>query len=735
MDYSKPPQYFICPITCNIMNVPLIDNEGNSYEQTAIEKWLETNSTSPITRNCLLITHLKLNRSLKDAITEYIQKYPSQDVFMIDNNEIIIDDNNIISMNIKTYHRNINERLVKISVNPIQGINSINMDIVVVIDVSGSMNSKATVEQNGLQINVGFTILDITKHAIRTVIESMKTGDRISIITFSDTSNIVCNMMPVTMFNKEHIKSLVSNLKASGCTNVWSGINTGLKQFIKTSYNNSRTSSLLFLTDGIPSSHLLPPRGILDSLKYTLNKMKEEYIIPTIYTFGFGYSIDTQLLVDIAKIGNGSFSFIPDSGLLGTVIIHALANISTVCGSNAVLKILPVNGCVIKKIYGYDTDCISLDTIHYGQSKDIVILIETNNPEYYMLDILLEYESYNNKIISIEGYADNKGETYNIDLEKSIMRLELIELLKNILKNYCNDTLNNEIDNYTNKYKLEHNVVTDLNEQVKLSISNNTYYERWGKNYIYSLIFAHEQQKCNNFKDKSISGYGGELFIKQRDIIDDMYSNMNPPTPSLNVINCDNVQTEVGILNNAINFGNTFNNSNSGCFHEESKIVMHDGTLKKCKEIKKGDKVLTSNKSFASVICVIKIKCNNGKCDMVKFGEVLKITPYHPIKYVENEWIFPIDLGNICEYDCEYIYNYILDNSHIVIVNNILCVTLGHGLIDNEVVKHEYYGTEKVINDLIKMKGFGEGIIIFDTNCIIRNYKGKVLRFDETKVV
>jgi len=735
MDYSTPPQYFICPITHNIMNVPLIDNEGNSYEQTAIEKWLETSSTSPITRNCLLITHLKLNRSLKDAIAEYIKKSPQQDVVMIDDNEIIIDDKNIIYLNINTYEKSIDERLVKISVKPNQGINPVNMDIVVVIDVSASMNSKATVEQNGSQVNVGFTILDITKHAIRTVIESMKNGDRISIITFSDTATIVCNMIPVTIFNKEYIKSLVSNLKAYGCTNVWAGINTGLKQFIKTSYNNSRTSSLLFLTDGIPSSHLLPPRGILESLKNSLNKMKDEYIIPSIYTFGFGYSIDTQLLVDIAKIGNGSFSFIPDSGFVGTVIIHALANISTVCGSNAILMIKPVNGSIIKKIYGYDEDYITLDTIHYGQSKDIVILIETNNSENNILDIRLEYKSYNNKIICIDGYAENKGETYNIDLENSIMRLELVELLKFILKNYPYDNLNNEIDNYTTNYQWEHNIVTDLNEQVKLSISNNTFYEKWGKNYIYSLMFAHIQQKSNNFKDKSIIGYGGELFIKQRDIIDDMYSNMNPPTPSLNVINCDNVKTDVGILNNSINFGNSFNNSNSGCFHENSKISMYNGTLKRCKELKKGDKVLTSNKSFASVICVIKMKCHNGKCDMIKFGEVLKITPYHPIKYVENEWVFPIDLGNICEYECEYIYNYILDTSHTVLINNIECVTFGHELNDNEVVKHEYYGTEKVINDLIKMKGFEEGIIIFDTNCIIRNYKGKVLCFDETKVV
>ena len=47
------PQYFLCPITQNIMNEPVIDNEGNSYDKKAIEKWLENKNTSPITRTVL----------------------------------------------------------------------------------------------------------------------------------------------------------------------------------------------------------------------------------------------------------------------------------------------------------------------------------------------------------------------------------------------------------------------------------------------------------------------------------------------------------------------------------------------------------------------------------------------------------------------------------------------------------------------------------------------------------
>ena len=42
--------------------------------------------------------------------------------------------------------------------------------------------------------------------------------------------------------------------------------------------------------------------------------------VPSILTFGFGYSLDTMLLVDIAAKGHGCFSYIPDSGFVGTVL-------------------------------------------------------------------------------------------------------------------------------------------------------------------------------------------------------------------------------------------------------------------------------------------------------------------------------------------------------------------------------------------------------------------------------
>lgn len=39
---------FSCPLTHQLMTDPVIDPEGNSYERSAIEKWLQEKSTSPI---------------------------------------------------------------------------------------------------------------------------------------------------------------------------------------------------------------------------------------------------------------------------------------------------------------------------------------------------------------------------------------------------------------------------------------------------------------------------------------------------------------------------------------------------------------------------------------------------------------------------------------------------------------------------------------------------------------
>jgi len=722
MSTTQVPQYFICPITHNIMSEPYVDNEGNSYEEVAIKQWLMNNNTSPITRSPLHVSYLKLNRSLRDAIQAFLN--PAS---INTQNEQEIKADFTIEENPIELKTSRNNNIVTVSVNPINGKVEVPNELVIVIDVSGSMNAAAYVEQDKRQIDVGFTILDITKHAIKTVIESLNNNDKISIVTFSDTAKVVCGMTNITNSNKTYLKSLVSNLRTEGCTNVWAGLSMGLKQFSNIENNNVCNKSLMFMTDGIPSEHLLPPRGIVESLNRSLKSMT---IKPTIYTFGFGYSLDTKVLADIANSGNGTFSFIPDSGFVGTIIIHAMANIKTACGTNTNVKITTNGDTKIKKIYGYNnTNCVKLNTINYGQNKEFAIEFENDKPDY---SIELEYNSYTNNITIVKAIKEDYKDNTDI-----IMRLEFVELLQKIIDTMPNkNTASIYINDYITKYNNNSLIVNDLKDQVIMAISTDAIYGKWGKNYLYSLMFAHKEQRCNNFKDKSVSVYGGTLFNELVDKIDEIYANMEPPKPSNQVRNCDVSTKSNGITKNpttdsVLQFKQSFHNASGGCFHENSDVHVYPNNIKKCKEIVKGDMVFT-NYNYSKVLCVIKIKCNNNISNMVMYNEGLTITPYHPIMC--DEWRFPITLIDSEDVYCEYMYNFVLENKHIIVIGNTMCATLGHGFTDNDVIKHDYYGTDKVINDLKSFNGFDNGLITFDSNCIIRDNKNNVIAFDAKSV-
>jgi len=655
-------QCFICPITHNVMINPYIDNEGNTYEYDAICKWLKNNKSSPITRNYLDLSHLKPNRSLKDAIdaktTKIDYTYEKNIISSIIGEKTTINDYNYFKLNIKT----------------IEGGNSYPpIDIVAVIDISGSMDSPALVEQDGKSVDIGYTILDITKHALITIIESMKPNDRISVVVFSNDARVLIPLTTTDNINR----TLITNLRTEGATNIWAGLNIGLQQFT----NTNRIQSLLFLTDGLPSSHLLPPQGILHCLKRKItNKVN-------IYTFGFGYSLDTELLINIAKISNGHFSFIPDSGFVGTIFIHALAHINTIAINNL-------------KCY-YNTDnitCIGdnsdLTTVHYGQSRTLIFKTKEDNITIKIV--------YDDKELSIDTFNTVKT---NDDLLYNIMRLELVETLEQKSKQ--------AIDTYMFKYShIDNQLMNDFKDQICLAIKEQ-YFSKWGKNYINSFKDAHSQERCNNFKDKSIQQYGGKLFQNMKDKIDDIYINMPPPKPS-------NKVNEVKISKQE--FTTMFNNVAGGCFHPSSQVLTINNSFKQIDKIVKGDKLIDSKGNINTVVCVIKINGNDIKLIDI---ERLLITPYHPIK-LNDEWVFPKNVSNI-ETNCNSVYNLVLDNNHTIVINNYITCTLGHNITENEVIKHEYFGTDKVINDLKQIEGFNNGYVELNMNDFIRdNTTGKI---------
>lgn len=67
------PSTYLCPIGRGLMQDPVIDSEGHTFERTNIVQWLEQKHVSPITRLPCDPQELRPNRALKDAIGDHLQ--------------------------------------------------------------------------------------------------------------------------------------------------------------------------------------------------------------------------------------------------------------------------------------------------------------------------------------------------------------------------------------------------------------------------------------------------------------------------------------------------------------------------------------------------------------------------------------------------------------------------------------------------------------------------------------
>ena len=70
----QPPQEFVCPITHELMESPVVAQDGFTYEKDAIEDWMRHKKTSPKT-NAPIDAVFVPNFNIKTLINEWKLRY------------------------------------------------------------------------------------------------------------------------------------------------------------------------------------------------------------------------------------------------------------------------------------------------------------------------------------------------------------------------------------------------------------------------------------------------------------------------------------------------------------------------------------------------------------------------------------------------------------------------------------------------------------------------------------
>jgi hypothetical protein len=151
---------------------------------------------------------------------------------------------------------------------------------------------------------------------------------------------------------------------------------------------------------------------------------------------------------------------------------------------------------------------------------------------------------------------------------------------------------------------------------------------------------------------------------------------------------------------------NMFNTADGGCFLGECLVTMKGGLRKRVDKIVKGD-ILHNN---SVVLCVVE-RTVKKEVKMVVLPGGLTITPWHPIRPVK-EWVFPCLFMNcVTKMYVNKFYDFVVAGEGVAKIDGFDVATLGHGIKENAVISHEYYGTGAVVEDLMNKPGWSIGHI------------------------
>ena len=164
---------------------------------------------------------------------------------------------------------------------------TVNKDIVFVLDTSGSMAEEGKMEKARAALLFG--------------IRSLREGDRFNVINFAGVEHLMeNNLIGANGSGKKRGEDFVNNLKPTGGTNINDSLIAALKQFSA----SPRPKMLIFMTDGLPTVG----ESNVDKIVANVSKAKGEDI--RLFTFGVGYDVNTTLLDKLAAENSGAADYV-----------------------------------------------------------------------------------------------------------------------------------------------------------------------------------------------------------------------------------------------------------------------------------------------------------------------------------------------------------------------------------------------------------------------------------------
>lgn len=635
-------------------------------------------------------------------------------------------------------------------------------DVCCVIDVSGSMGTSADYEhhETGETVCTGLDVLDVVKHAVKTCMHCLEEGDRLSIVAFSSSARVV---VPLTSMEKDcepklNAEDALMSLYPNGGTNIWAGIHTGLESLRNGESdggndegNAHRVKALLLLTDGQPTT--VPPRGHLAELQ-DYRDLHPEFNFQ-MNTFGFGYNLDSKLLVDLARAGAGTFAFVPDAPIVGTVFVNSIANVLSTATQDAKLHLTCKNGASFAGPVSGDHStedvtwgrCVSIGPCSYGQAREIVVPMHVPAGDDAYLEAVFEYSTPKGetrrvnfassaRVASSDALlADLRADTIStgfqaVDDATHGRGKKAVKALKALVRRVAAPLRSNGEDHKSDasenddRFAALHNNVSG---RMSKSLEGQARFNRWGKHYLRALMRSHQVQLTTNFMDASLQDYGGHLFEHLKRKGDDAFKALPMATSSSsrrgNATRQGNGHAAAAAAP-AVRAADLYQGCGGGCFGATSTVVLlkshGDAMVVPVTDVGIGDVLQTAGGMSARVRLAARVTRGPDANPLMHFENGLTITSKHPVRVDTDagmSWVMAKCAPGATTGDqVGFVHNFVLEplnaddgsEAHVLPVCGIDCATWGHGSMEDG-VEHAYWGSDAIIDDLESLNSDDDG--------------------------
>jgi uncharacterized protein YegL len=211
------------------------------------------------------------------------------------------------------------------------------IDVVIILDVSGSMETGLKNSENGNKLNLSI-------NAIRKLVEKLDSEDRIGLCTFNNISE---EIFPLTERKCLNLDSHINDLVADGSTNISVGMKCGIEIMQKgVNSNRSCIKRIILITD--MGNDVEENENLINYI----NQASDYGIFISI--IGVGYDLDVNLIERVSKTkGFNYFSVVEDAQLQE---IFENFNLNFFPIASDITLSIESNDIVVEKVYGTNFD-------------------------------------------------------------------------------------------------------------------------------------------------------------------------------------------------------------------------------------------------------------------------------------------------------------------------------------------------------------------------------------------